>query len=84
MVPHGTFNVVIGKRSFTFNVVGYDYEIIGNVQKYIDVIISTMKTRGDFTYECESDCAEMIVKEAWKHHIHLEYEYPTYGTYFTA
>lgn len=84
MVPHGTFNVVISKRSFTFNVVGYDYEIIGNVQKYIDVIISTMKARGDFKYECESDCAEMIVKEAWKHHICLEYEYPTYGTFFTA
>lgn len=81
MGSFGTFNVIVGKVSFTFNIVGYDYTKIRNVKQDIDAIISTMKSRGDFKYEHGSDCAEMLVEEAWKHHIHLDYDYPEYGTY---
>ena len=40
-----------------------------------------MKRRGDFIYEDEKDFIGMIVDEAWKRHICLEYDYPTYGTF---
>ena len=85
MAPHGTFNIIIGKTSFTFSIIGYDrkYRQLRDVIKDIEMIISTMKERGDFTYECESDCAEMLVKEAWGHHICLDYEYPD-ETFFTS
>lgn len=84
MKTHNTFNVVSNGSSFTFSIIGYDHTKIHkeiHVWMEIDKIIDTMKNRGDFKYESDSDYAEMIVEEAWKHHIHLEYDCPTYGTY---
>lgn len=81
MTPIFTFTVVVGYVSFIFNVLGYDNKKVKDVMQDIDIIIDTMKKRGDFSYESTSDYAEMIVSEAWKHHIHLEYKY-TYETFF--
>ena len=83
---YDTFNTIFKNidgitTAITFSVVGYDVSKIDNIYTTIDNMINTMTARGDFVYESETDYIRMIIDEAWKKHIHLEYDYPTFGTF---
>lgn len=89
---YNTFNIVYADRegiktAITFNIVGYQTSKInnngklGNIHNAITKMITNMKSRGDFTYSDATDFIQMIIDEAWKYRIHLEYEIPTFGTF---
>ena len=71
----------IGKKAIVFHILGYDKSKIDNIYIAVNKMLNTMKSRGDFIYEDEKDFIGMIISEAWRHHICLEYDYPTYGTF---
>ena len=70
-----------GKKAIVFHILGYDKSKIDNIYIAVSKMLNTMKSRGDFIYEDEKDFIGMIVDEAWKRHICLEDDYPTYGTF---
>lgn len=80
MKNHDTFCVSMKEKTIIFHIIGYDNTKIKNICTAITEMLNTMKKRGDFIYEDEKDFIGMIIDEAWKKHIHLEYDYPTYGT----
>ena len=87
MKQYNTFNVIINGNAYTFSIIGYDTKYIEDISVYISEILNIMKSRGDFknvglhgaigTY----DAIGNIINEFWKHRVHLDYKYPTFGTF---
>ena len=81
-----TFAVIITEdnkpvNAVTFHIIGYDRRKISNIDMALSEMIQKMKSRGDFEYETKWDFIDLILEEAWRLHIHLEYDYPTFGTF---
>lgn len=73
--------------AITFHIVGYNQSKInnngkcGNIYNVINKMVDVMKKKGDFAYSNTEDFIQMIINEAWRYHIHLEYDIPTFGTF---
>ena len=74
-----------GKQTVVFNIVGYDRIYLcenlktGNIYTAITKLLTAMKNRGDAKYS--DDLVQDIVQEAWALHIHLKFDYMTYGSF---
>lgn len=87
MEKYNTFNVIINGNAYTFSIIGYDTNYIEDISVYTSEILNIMKSRGDFknaglhgaigTYNAISS----IINEFWKHRVHLDCKYPTFGTF---
>lgn len=75
------------RTAITFYIVGYQTSKInnngkyGNIYQVITKMMTDMKMRGDFEYSNTEDFIQIIIDEAWKYRIHLEYELPAFGTF---
>lgn len=80
-----SFTVIVpteeGKTSYTMYIVGYDRSRVSNIYTRICQLINTAIKRGDGKYEEGRTIVDMLIKDAWSCGIHLEAEYPSYGTF---
>ena len=81
MKQYNTFNVIIDGNAYTFSIIGYDTYYVKDIRICISETLNIMKGRGDFKDIGWYDVIDNIIDEFWKRRIHLEYEYPTFGTF---
>lgn len=70
-----------GKTVYTMYIIGYDRTRIDNIYTTLCKLIDTSIKRGDGKYEDGRIIVDMLIADAWRSGIHLEAEYPSYGTF---